>query len=65
MDDNQLADLAKRLPSLDVDPSSAQRIVQIARRGPARIRLVLPIIVGIVSAITLVWALIHAYQTLG
>jgi hypothetical protein len=67
-DDDALKDLAKRLPPVDLDHESAQRIAQLARRdvghGPPKARLVLPILVGLLVTITLVWALIHVYESL-
>ena len=67
-DDDALKDLAKGLPPVDLDPQSAQRIAQLARRdvghGPPKARLVLPILVGLLVTITLVWALIHVYESL-
>jgi len=66
-DDDALKDLAKRLPPVDLDHESAQRIAQLARRdvghGPPKTRL-LPILVGLLVTITLVWALIHVYESL-
>jgi hypothetical protein len=67
-DDDALKDLAKGLPPVDLDPQSAQRIAQLVRRdvghGPPKTRLVLPILVGVLVTITLVWALIHVYESL-
>jgi hypothetical protein len=67
-DAKQLADLAKGLPGVDLDVASADRIAQVARRsvghGPPKLRLVLPILVGVLVSITLVWALFHVYEAL-
>ncbi|MEO8842546.1 MAG: hypothetical protein ABI591_15665 [Kofleriaceae bacterium] len=67
-DDDALKDLAKGLPPVDLDSQSAQRIAQLARRGvdhgPPRTRWVLPILVGLLVTITLVWALFHVYEAL-
>jgi hypothetical protein len=64
----KLADLAKGLARVDLDHESAQRIAHVARQdvghGPPKLRLVLPILVGVLVTITLAWALIHAYQAL-
>ncbi|HET9624159.1 MAG TPA: hypothetical protein VFP84_22455 [Kofleriaceae bacterium] len=65
----ELQDLVKDLPAVDVDPSSAARIAERARRDvgqrPPRARLVLPILVGLLVAITIVWALYKAFEALG
>ena len=67
-DDDALKDLAKGLPPVDLDQQSAQRIAQLARRdvghGPPKTRLVLPILVGLLVTLTLVWTLIHVYEAL-
>jgi hypothetical protein len=67
-DATKLADLAKGLARVDLDHERAQRIAQLARRdvghGPPKSRLVLPILVGLLVTITLVWALIHVYESL-
>jgi hypothetical protein len=67
-DATKLADLAKGLARVDLDQQSAQRIAQLTRRdvghGPPKRRLVLPILVGLLVTITLVWALIHVYESL-
>jgi len=67
-DATKLADLAKGLPSADLDVPSAERIAQATRRsvghGPPKIRFVLPILVGLLVTITLGWALFHVYAAL-
>jgi len=67
-DATKLADLAKGLPSADLDAPSAERIAKVARQsvghGPPKVRFVLPILVGLLVTITLVWALFHVYEAL-
>lgn len=67
-DGPELQAMIKDLPAVDLDPSSADRIAARARRdvghGPPRSRLILPILVGALAAITILWALYKAYEAL-
>ncbi len=67
-DEEQLADLAKGLSRVDVDPDRAHRIQQRVRHdlgaGPPKLRFVMPILVGMFSTITFVWALYKVWQAL-
>lgn len=67
-DQESLTDLAKGLSRVDMDPEHALRIRDRARhdlgKGPPKIRLVMPILVGLLSTVTFVWALYKVWQSL-
>jgi hypothetical protein len=67
-DTTKLKDLVKDLPAVDVDTSSAERIAARVRRDvghpPPKSRLILPILVGLLVVITIVWALLRAFEAL-
>lgn len=66
LDAQRLAELGKELPSIDLDPASAQRIAQRARmsvgRGPSPVRLVEPLLIAILALSIVVWTAIMLYE---
>jgi hypothetical protein len=64
----ELQALIKDASTVDLDTSAADRIAARTRRdvghGPPRRRLILPILVGALAAITILWALYKAYEAL-
>jgi hypothetical protein len=64
----ELKQLAGGLPAVDVDPASADRIAVRVRHdlghGPPKRRLIEAILIGILVALTFVWAFYEAYEAL-
>jgi hypothetical protein len=54
-DEDDLRDVSRDLPAIDVDPAAAERIARAARRGPPVRRLIEVIVVAAVVGTTLVW----------
>ncbi|MFT3691643.1 MAG: hypothetical protein QM831_00795 [Kofleriaceae bacterium] len=67
-DQERLADIAKGLTHVDMDPDHAIRIRDRVRhdlgKGPPKVRFVMPIVVGLLSTITFVWAIYKVWQSL-
>jgi hypothetical protein len=65
----KLADLARGLPSTDLDPAAAERIVAVARRdvghGPPKRRVIEAAVVALLVIATLAWVSVKIYEMLG
>jgi hypothetical protein len=65
----KLADLARGLPSSDVDPAAAERIAALARRdvghGPPKRRTIEAILVAVFVLATLGWVGVKICEMLG
>lgn len=63
-----LKKLAGGLPAVDLEPTRAAQIAQIARRdvghGPSKRRIVEAILVALLVTSTFVWAIYKVYETL-
>jgi hypothetical protein len=68
-DAQELADLAKDLPAIDLDTTSAERMAHRARqdlgKGPPLGRLALPILAAIVVTVYLGWMILKIAELLG
>ena len=60
----QLAELARELPTLDLDPASAARIVQRARHGAGLARLLEPVLAAAFVTGYLAWAISKILEAL-
>jgi len=67
-DEEQLVDLAKDLPAIDLDNTSAERIALRARqdvgKGPPPRRLVLPIVTVLAVVLILGWTILKLVEVL-
>jgi hypothetical protein len=68
-DAQELADLAKHLPAIDLDNTSAERMALRARqdlgKGPPKGRLLLPILAVIVVVVYLGWIILKLVELTG
>ena len=68
-DAQELAELAKDLPAIDLDTTSAERMALRVRqdlgKGPPASRFVLPIVAAVVVVAYLAWMIIKLVELLG
>ncbi|MEO7736104.1 MAG: hypothetical protein ABIY55_34420 [Kofleriaceae bacterium] len=64
-DASKLAELARELPTLDLDPASAARIVERARHGAGLARLIEPVLAAAFVTGYLAWAISKILEALG
>jgi len=63
-DENDLKEISRELPALDVDPEAAARIASAARRGRPLWRVIEVVAVALLAAGILVWAAIKVLEAL-
>lgn len=67
-DAQELAELAKDLPAIDLDTTSAERMALRVRqdlgKGPPAGRLVLPIVATVVAVVYLAWMIVKLVELL-
>jgi len=63
-DEQDLKDVSRELPALDVDPEAAARIAKAARRGRPRRRMIEVIAVALLVAGILAWAIYKVHEAL-
>jgi hypothetical protein len=64
-DEDDLRDVSRDLPAIELDPAAAERIGRAARRGPPVRRVIEAIVVVAITGTTLVWTIlkvIDAYR---
>lgn len=60
-----LSELARALPTIDLDPAVAERIARRAHHGPGLARLVEPVLAAAFAASHLAWAIRKLLEALG
>jgi hypothetical protein len=61
-DEDDLRNVSRDLPAIDLDPAAAERIARAARRGPPRRRVIeLVIVAGLVTG-TLIWTVMKLVE---
>lgn len=63
-DEDDLRDVSRDLPAIDLDPAAAERIARAARRGPPVRRVIEIIAVAALVAGTLIWTVIKVLEAL-
>ncbi|HEX4455784.1 MAG TPA: hypothetical protein VH143_33220 [Kofleriaceae bacterium] len=63
-DEDDLRDVSRDLPAIDLDPAAAERIARTARRGPPLRRVIEVVLVGALVAGTLVWTVLKVLEAL-
>jgi hypothetical protein len=67
-DENQLHEISRELPAIDLDATTAERIARRARhdlgKGPPRRRLILPIIAALVALGYAAWGILKLIELL-
>ncbi|MBC7974037.1 MAG: hypothetical protein H7138_03560 [Myxococcales bacterium] len=61
----KLAELARELPTIDLDPASAARVVRVARQGAGLMRYVEPVLAAAFVTSYLAWAISKVLEALG
>jgi hypothetical protein len=61
-DEDDLRDVSRDLPAIDLDPAAAERIARTARRGPPVRRVIeLVVVTGLVTG-TLIWTVLKLLE---
>jgi hypothetical protein len=63
-DEDDLRDVSRDLPAIDLDPAAAERIARTARRGPPVRRMIEVIVVAALVAGTLIWTVMKVLEAL-
>jgi hypothetical protein len=61
----KLAELARELPTIDLDPTSAARVIHRARQGAGLARYLEPVIAAAFATSYLAWAIRKVLEALG
>jgi hypothetical protein len=64
-DAERLAELAGGMVEIDVERDRAAEILARARRGPSALRLVEPVVAGILATSYLAWAIVKIVEVIG
>jgi hypothetical protein len=62
---DDLRDVSRDLPAIDLDPAAAERIARAARRGPPIRRVIELVLVTALVTGTLVWTVMKVLEALG
>ena len=64
-DEDDLRDVGRDLPAIDLDPAAAERIARAARRGPPLRRVIELVVVAALVTGTLVWTVMKLLEAFG